>query len=395
MPKKASLLIIFMTVFIDLLGFGILIPILPTFASKNLGVSDFGIGIIVAGYSLMQFIFNPILGKLSDRYGRKPFIVWPLLMVSFSYLIFSFSNSFFLLLLSRVIAGIGGSNIGVAQAYISDVTTKSNRAKGMGLIGAAFGLGFVFGPFIGGVISKYGYDVAGFFSAGFSFLASLFAFIFLKESNNERKDKVRIRIRIMDFSALFSVLKTPIVGILVTIFFIIIFSIANIYGTFSLLGFKYYSFTDAQNGYLFGIMGIVSATIQGLFIRPITAKFQDRSILLTGVLFMSFGLGAIPYGVNFLGVAIVVGILSIGTGLLQPTVLSMISKFSDERRQGEVLGLNSSMASLARVFGPVWGGFSFHYIGFEFPFLTGAFFTLLTFFIVLFLLSSQRLRQFS
>ena len=161
MRKQASLSIIFATVFIDLMGFGILIPILPTFASTNLGISDFSIGIIVAVYSFNQFVFNPILGRLSDRIGRRPVIILTLMTTGISYLIFSIADSFFILLVSRLLAGFGGSNIGVAQAYIADITEKDDRAKGMGLIGAAFGLGFVFGPLIGGVLSEYGYWVAG------------------------------------------------------------------------------------------------------------------------------------------------------------------------------------------------------------------------------------------
>ena len=149
MKHKASLSVIFATVFIDLMGFGILIPILPTFASKDLNISDFGIGTIVAVYSLVQFLFNPILGRLSDRLGRRPIILISLLTTAVSYLIFSAAHSFFLLFFSRMLAGFGGSNIGVAQAYIADITTKKERAKGMGIIGAAFGLGFVFGFMLG------------------------------------------------------------------------------------------------------------------------------------------------------------------------------------------------------------------------------------------------------
>ena len=159
MKNKASLGVIFITIFIDLMGFGLLIPILPTFASKDLGINDFGIGFIIAVYSLMQFIFNPIFGKLSDKVGRKPVIAVSLLMTATSYIIFSFAGSFIVLTLSRMLAGLGGSNIGVAQAYIADITNKEERTKGMAVIGMAFGLGFVFGPVIGAFISQYGYPV--------------------------------------------------------------------------------------------------------------------------------------------------------------------------------------------------------------------------------------------
>jgi multidrug resistance protein len=395
MRRKASLTVIFFTVFIDLLGFGILIPILPTFGSKELGITDFEIGMVVAIFSFVQFLFNPLLGKLSDRFGRRPLILVSLLITSLSYIMFSFAESFLVLFLSRLLAGLGGSNIGVAQAYIADITPKEERSKGMGLIGAAFGLGFVFGPLIGGLISQYGYHIAGFGSAAFSFLAFLFALAYLPESRKETADVRDYKIKIFDLPFTKKVLAHPQVGYLIIIFFIIVFSMANIYGTFAILGYKVYNFSDQENGYLFGIIGIVGAAMQGGFIRYLAKKYSDRILVLTGVFLMIFGLGLIPYGGNFLGVAIVTSILAIGTGILQPTVLSMISRYSPEKEQGAILGLNQSFASFARVLGPLWGGFSFDFLGYEFPFLTGAVFTLITFIVSIFFLSSKFLNKAS
>ncbi len=393
MRNKSSLSVIFITVFIDLMGFGILIPILPTFASKNLDISDFGIGIIVAAYSFIQFLFNPLLGKISDRIGRRPLILITLFITSISYLVFSISDSFFLLLLSRLIAGFGGSNIGVAQAYIADVTPKEQRSKGMGLIGAAFGLGFVFGPFIGGALSQYGYSVAGYAASVFSFLALIFAFFMLPESKKEASAEENRRTLFFNFNYVKSILTHPSLGLLIIIFFIIIFSIANIYGTFAILTYKVYGLTDMQTGYLFALMGIVSAIIQGGMINRITLRFDDRKLVLTGLLFMMTGLGLLPYGMNFFGLAVVSVIMTFGTGILQPVVLSMISRYSPEKEQGAILGLNQSLASLARVLGPFWGGIAYNFIGYQFPFFTGAVFTLLTFFISYYFLRKERLQR--
>lgn len=388
--KKASLTVIFFTVFIDLMGFGILIPILPTFASKNLGVSDFGIGVLIAIYSLLQFIFNPILGRLSDKIGRRPIIMVSLSFTAVSYIIFSFSTTFWMLFLSRLIAGIGGSNIGVAQAYVADVTNKSERSKGMGMIGAAFGLGFVFGPFIGGLLSSYSYMIAGFGAAAFSFTAFLFAVFMLPESLKNSSEK-KLTIKLFEFSDAKKILAQPQLGLLIGIFFIIVFSMANIYGTFALLGYKIYHFSDQQNGYLFGIIGIVSASMQGGFIRFLSKKFKDKTLVTVGILFMMIGLGLLPYGKNFTGLALVAMVLSIGTGILQPVILSMISKHSSDSEQGTVLGLNSSFSSFARVLGPLWGGFAFEFIGYQFPFLTGALFTFVTLLIVIKYLNNEKL----
>lgn len=391
--KKASLSVIFLTVFIDLMGFGILIPILPTFATKELGISDFEIGMVIAIYSLVQFLLNPVFGKISDKIGRRPVILISLLMTAISYVIFSFTHTFLMLLLSRLLAGFGGSNIGVAQAYIADITTKEERSKGMGLIGAAFGLGFVFGPLAGGILSKYGYDVAGFGAAGFSSIAFLFAFFALPESNLDRTESKKFEIKMFDLQFTKETMKRPVIGMTILMFFIIVFSMANIYGTFALIGYKVYHFTDQQIGYLFGLIGIVGAVIQGGGIRYISNKFNERTLILSGTVFMTIGLGMIPYGQNFLGVAIVGSVLAIGTGILQPTILSMVSKYSHDNEQGAILGLNQSMASFARVLGPLWGGFAFDFFGYEAPFITGAIFTFLTFLIAAVLLNSNKLDE--
>lgn len=378
MKNKASLGIIFLTVFIDLMGFGILMPIMPTFASKELGVSNFGIGLIVAVFSFMQFIFNPMLGKLSDIIGRRPVILSTQLLTAVSYLIFAFSNSFGLLFFSRMLAGLGGSNIGVAQAYIADITTEKERSKGMGLIGAAFGLGFVFGPLIGAFLSKYGYNIAGIGSACFTMSAFIFALFMLPESLKEKSNRGGFNLKIFDLSFSKQILSHPTLGFLILLFFFIIFSIANIYGTFPILGSQFYHFNDQQNGMLFGINGLVAAIVQAGFIRMLSNKFTDKTILIIGIVLMVFGLGFLPFGVNFLGVAIVFSILAAGSGILQPLIPAVISKLAPENQQGATLGFSQSVSALARVLGPLWGGFSFDALGYQFPFLTGALVTFLT-----------------
>lgn len=387
--KKASLSVIFITVFIDLLGFGIMIPLLPTFGTKVLGISNFQIGLAIAVYSLMQFLFNPIMGRLSDKYGRRPIVLVSLSMTVASYLLFSVTDSFFLLMLSRTLAGLGGSNIGAAQAYIADITTPQERSKGMGLIGAAFGLGFVFGPFTGALLSKFGYSAAGLGAAAFSFMAFVFAFFFLPESNLERKTgKVKLKLFEIDYAK--KILTHPELGMLIIFYFIVVFSMANIFGTLPLLGYQVFHFNDQQNGYVFGIMGIVGALVQGGGIKKLSEKVSDRGILLIGSFFMMVGLALLPLEKNFFEVAVVVSIYGIGSGLLQPVVVGMVSKYAPAGEQGAVLGLNQSLAAFARVLGPIWGGFAFDYLGFQFPFFTGAAFTFLSFLIAHFLLKGKK-----
>lgn len=377
MKSKSALSLIFLTVFIDLLGFGILIPILPSFAIKELGVDETAVGIAIAIYSLVQFIFNPILGKLSDKHGRKPIIVVCLFINAIGYVIFAFTTSYLILIVSRIVAGVGGSSIAVAQAYIADVTTKESRSKGMGLIGSAFGLGFVFGPLIGGFLSKLGYMETGLGAAAFSFIAFFVTMILLPESNLQRTEIVETKRKIFNIDAIIKTFKNPSLAILITLFFILTFSFANIYGTFALLGIQVYGFTDLQNGYMFGIVGLSSAIVQGGLIGPITKLLGKKRILFVGSFLIMVTLAIIPYAGNFLWLAVDSIFLSLGTGMLQPTLLSLISEVTSDAEQGITLGVNQSLSALARMFGPLWGGFTFEYFGYPFPFLTGAAFMFL------------------
>ncbi len=384
MKKKSALSLIFLTVFIDLLGFGILIPILPTFAKIELSVDETAIGVVVAVYSFVQFLFNPILGRLSDKYGRKPIIVISLFINAIGYILFAFTTSYIILLVSRIVAGIGGSSISVAQAYIADVTTKENRAKGMGVIGAAFGLGFVFGPLMGGFLASYGYMATGFASATFSILAFIFTIALLPESNLNRNAPAETKRKLIDVDDLKNVFVKPERAMLIFLIFVLTFSFANIYGTFALLGLQVYGFSDMQNGFMFGIIGLTSAIVQGGLIGRIGKVVSKKNILKIGSFFMMVSLALIPYGDTFLGLAIIIIFLALGTSIFQPTVLSLISEVTPDTEQGVTLGVNQSVSAFARVLGPLWGGFAFEFLGYPYPFLTGAAFTLIIFIVTVF-----------
>ena len=363
-----------MVVFIDLLGFGILIPIIPSFAYKYLHASEADIGIVIAVYSLVQFVFNPIFGTLSDRYGRRNIILFTLFMNAVGYVMFSLTNSFFMLMMARIVSGVGGSSIGVAQAYIADVTTPQERARVMGLIGVAFGLGFVFGPMLGGVFSHFGYAVTGYAAAGFSFLALIVSFFYLPESMTKEKhhtEAIRL-IKLFNFDSFASVFKSKSAFFVISMTFFVTFSIANIYGTLALLGTTVFDFTDFDIGMLYGVMGIVSAFMQGFMLNKLTKRYTQLQLLVVGFLSLAGGLALIPFGENMLIMGLVLALMSIGTGSLNPVLLSLISQVTAENEQGKVLGTNQSLSSLARVLGPLWGGFAFEYFGYHVPFLTGA-----------------------
>ena len=375
--------IIFLTVFIDLLGFGILIPILPTFAQNELMMNETLIGLTVGIFSLMQFIFNPLWGRLSDIYGRKPILIFGLSGNVFSYIITGLVlggvlKSIPLLLISRALAGFFSANIGAAMAYISDVTPPKDRSKGMGLIGAAFGLGFVFGPFIGGIMAKrFGYDFPTYFSAGLSFLALVLTFFFVTESlpKELRGNKSMGGFNLSNgWRKLVSALKHPHVGFLIMLYFIIVFSISNIFSTFQLYAESKdgFSFDIEQVSYLFAFSGLVGAITQGVLIRPILKIFDERKVFIAGCIIMGVGLGTIPFSNHILGLLLIsIFFMSFGNGLLLSIGLGLISKFSERDEQGGILGLTQSLASFARFIGPSWGGLVYHYISFAAPFLTG------------------------
>ena len=372
MKNKSSLLLIFLAVFIDLIGFGILIPILPTIAVRNFQASDFQIGLLVAVFSFVQFIFNPFFGSVSDKKGRKPIIVICLLLSSLSYIIFSFAGSYLVLFISRIIAGLGGSSISVAQAYIADITTKENRSRGMGVIGAAFALSFVFGPLIGGFLSRYGIDIIGYTGASFSFIAFLVTWFLLPESLKQKSEKRTPSL--LNFKAFAEVLRRPSIGIVIIVFFIITFSMSNIFGTFSLLGYKDYYLSDMQIGILFGIMGFFSAFSQTGLIHILSKRFKDVTIISFGAFLLFISMVLMPNSSDYTMLGVVSAVFTLGTGLLIPTSLSLLSKVTPDNEQGAILGINQSASALARVLGPLWGGFSFQFFGHSFPFLTGAFF---------------------
>ncbi|MCC6865418.1 MAG: MFS transporter [Ignavibacteria bacterium] len=375
--------VIFLTVFIDLLGFGILIPILPTFAQNELFMNETLIGLNIGIFSLMQFIFNPLWGRLSDIYGRKPILIFGLSGNVISYIITGFVLSGFmksitLLFISRGLAGFFSANIGAAMAYISDVTPPKDRSKGMGIIGAAFGLGFVFGPFIGGVLAKQlGFGFPTFLSSGLSFIALMLTLLFVNESlpKELRRKKSDGGFNLKNnWNRISSAIKHPYVGFLIILYFIIVFSISNIFSTFQLYaessnGFR---FDIEQVSYLFAFSGLIGATTQGVLIRPILKIFDERKIFIAGCIIMGIGLGTIPFSNHILALLLCsILFMSFGNGLLLSIGLGLISKFSSRKEQGGILGLTQSLASLARFIGPSWGGLVYHYINFTAPFLTG------------------------
>ena len=389
MKNKSTLVVIFLTIFIDLLGFGIIIPLLPSFSVNVLHINEFTIGLIAGIYSLMQFLFTPVWGYLSDRYGRKPILVMSLIgsVVSNLLLAFVFSGiilSASILILARAFAGIFAANISAAQAVISDVTSHEERTKGIGMISAAFALGFVFGPSIGGVLSQnFGYSFPVYISAALSLIAALLCIIIFKETlSKEIQLKNRLskrRYNPFNMRIFLTALSNKSYGKYMIIFFVAVFSFSNIFGTFQLFAERKegLNMNQAEIGYIFSFMGVMGALVQIFLLKIINKKIGEENTLILGSFIAIFGLGLIGFSTNLIFLLFVIVILSVGNGLNNTVSISMLSQSVGKEEQGTILGINQSLGSLARFLGPVWGGFVYQFLGYKYPFITGGLFMLI------------------
>ena len=374
--KKSPLVILFVTVFIDLIGFGIVLPLLPFYA-EHFGANALLVGLLSTSFSLMQFLFAPVWGRLSDRLGRRPVILAGLLGSSLSYLTFALAQSLPILFLSRILAGIAGANISTAQAYIADSTPPEQRAKGMGLIGAAYGLGFTVGPAIGGLLSQYGYAAPGFFASALALANFGAAWWLLPESRN-RSCQPQAE-RGLNWQRLRMGLQHPELGVFLILFFISTFAFANLEATFALMTARKFGFDARANGYLFAYIGVLITIVQGGLTGRLARQFGERRLISVGLFCMIFGLGLLPYSPGLKSLLLVLVVLIVGHGATNPSISSLISQAASTEDQGGILGVAQSLASLARILGPVWGGFTFDAFGFQYPYLTGSLFMAVAF----------------
>ncbi len=372
----SPLVIVFVTVFIDLLGFGIIIPLLPFYA-LHFGASAITVGALAMSFSLMQFLFAPIWGRLSDVIGRRPVILIGLIGSAVSYLTFGLAESLALLFVSRCLAGIAGANIPTAQAFIADSTTPENRAKGMGMIGAAFGLGFIFGPAIGGFLSQWGYQAPALFAAALSFLNLLAAVFFLPESLPKgRRSPSRRGGRLQAFER---ALARPRLPTVLLVFFLIVSAFASFESMFALYSKARFGFDALTIGYLFALVGVVLAVVQGLLVGRVVRRIGEQRLAPTGVAVLSVGLGLVSFAPDVGTLAAVCAMIAVGMGFQSPSMLSMISQLSDPADQGSAFGVSQSLGSLARIVGPLWGGFVFDRFGHTAPFISAAVLMLIAF----------------
>jgi len=360
------LLVIFLTIFVNLVGFGIIIPLLPFYA-ETFGASPMAIGLLFAVFSLCQLAAAPVLGDLSDRYGRRPVLVFSLAGTVISFVMLALAHSLAMLFAARIVDGLSGGNISTARAYVADVTEPRDRARAYGLIGAAFGLGFILGPALGAILSKISYTAPIWAAAGVTLVATAMAWMWLPETVHRAQAGTGNPFRFLP-----GLLQRPIVRRVLAIDFVYWFAFAIFQTTFALFVARRFGFDVARTGYFFAAFGILGAVVQGGLIRPLVRRIGDRSTFVLGVSLATVGLvgAASSYSVPMFAAALVP--LALGIGFGHPTMAALVSLVARGDEQGRVQGAASAVESLGRTVGPVWGNSSLQHFGESAPYVSAA-----------------------
>ncbi len=358
-----SLFSIILVVFIDLLGFSLILPLLPYYA-ETFKASETTTGILIASYALMQLIGAPILGRLSDRFGRRPVLLISVFGTFLGFLLLGFANALWMLFVSRIIDGITGGNLSVAQAYISDVTDEKSRSKGLGMIGAAFGLGFIIGPVTGGLLSQWGYAVPAFAAAAISFINLILIYAWLPESlTEEKRSQMTEKRPAITLSALLVAFQRPFTGsILITRFF---FGLAfAIFQTiFSLYALAKFNLTARDTGFVLTYVGVLSVIVQGFLVGRLTSRFREDILITASVVLMGISLLGWALAPSVLWLYIIMTPTALSGGLLNTLLSSTLTKAVAPQEIGGILGLSAAVESSTRIIAPLLGGVLLQQIG--------------------------------
>ena len=382
MLKTSRLAILFFTVLVDMIGFGIVLPLLPFYA-EEFGATPLQVTLLIASFSAMQFVAVPIWGRFSDRLGRRPFIVAGLFASAVSYLIFGLAQSLLMLFVSRVAAGAAGGTISVAQAYVADTTQASDRAHGMGMLGAAAGLGVLIGPAIGGFFSTWGYDVPGFIAAGLCAANGLAAVFFLPESWRPRDRRAAEagnadsaepagEHQAATIRSWFATLTSFPFGLILGVYFLAIMSFTAMTSVLALFAERALSMTAQDMGIVFSVAGGTTVVVRGLIVGWLARRFGERRIVQAGTVVLALSLLTIPMAPEPAIMYALVPFWALATGLTFPSLASLVSQETDTESQGSMLGGQQVVGGIGRVAGPVWAGVLFERLGIESPFYVGA-----------------------
>jgi predicted MFS family arabinose efflux permease len=358
------------TVLIDMIGFGMIIPLLPFFA-RQLNSGPTGIGVLISSFSIMQFVFSPILGRLSDRTGRRPLLIMSILTSIGSFALFTIANNFLMLLLSRIIAGLATEG-SVAQAYVADITTNEERSKGLGLVGAAFGIGFIIGPAIGGFLSPLGFWAPGLLAVVLGVVNLVFVFFFLPEPELVGGPSFVADSEEGFLRKMLDALRRPLTGSVLIIYFVVTFAFSALPVTIPLLAIEFFGFTGVEMSYVFMLIGIIQVLSQGFLMGRLTRTLGDEKLIIIGPLCMLSGVFLMPLAAELILFLASIALISLGVGITNTVVPSFISQKTPPDEQGGTLGLTQSVSSIARVPGPFLGGIILELGGLSTPFFVSA-----------------------
>ncbi|MEM7154633.1 MAG: MFS transporter [Myxococcota bacterium] len=368
----AAFATLWLTLFIDLVGFGIIIPVLPFYAS-SFGASPQVVALLSTAFSAAHFLASPLLGRLSDRVGRRPVMLVSIGGTCLSMLVLGFATTLWMVFAARVLSGISGANISTAHAYVADRVAPAKRAKYMGLMGSAIGLGFVFGPAIGGLLATPESPELPFFvAAGLSVANWIMALIWLPESHRTRGPAAAgARIR-LTFASVRKVLLGTQLGYMVLLNFTFFMAFSAMESTYALLLEARLSWGAQQTGGIFAFVGVVIVLTQGVLVGRMVAGLGERRTLMVGVVVLALGLAAVGLAPSVWLIFVGSAGIAAGNGLMAPSINALVSRQSDEKNQGFTLGLSTSAASLGRIVGPIWGGITFELVSPGTPLVTAA-----------------------
>jgi DHA1 family tetracycline resistance protein-like MFS transporter len=366
------LLVIFLTIFVNLVGFGIIVPLLPFYAER-FGASGLTIGLLFGIFSLCQLVASPVLGAASDRYGRRPVLIFSLAGTVLSFVMLAMAQTITMLFIARIVDGLSGGNISTARAYVADVTEPKDRSRAFGIIGAAFGLGFILGPALSGILAPVSYTAPIWAAAVITAVATLMAIFWLPETVHRTTAASNISLR-----SIGPMLRRPRVRRILAIDFVYWLAFAVFQTTFALFVAHRFGFDAGQTGYFFAAFGVLGAIVQGALIRPIVGRIGDKTTFMLGLICSAVGLVAATLTHSVMLFALAMVPLALGIGFGHPTMSSLVSRAAREDEQGRVQGAASAIESLGRAIGPVWGNASLQRFGDGMPYISAAGFLLMT-----------------
>ena len=367
--KTSPLAVLFAAVLVDMIGFGIVLPLLPFYA-ESFGASPVEVTLLIASYSAMQLGAAPLWGRVSDRRGRRPLLIASLFASAISHLIFGLSTSLFFLFISRMAAGAAGGTITLAQAYVADTTTAQERARGMGWMGAAAGLGVFLGPWIGGYFSRYGLGMPGFVAAGLCALNAIAAIMLLPEGRR-RAPGFHKTGEAATFGGWFAAMTRFPLSLILAVYFLTISSFTGMTAVLALYLERTFGLDAADMGTVMAMSGGATVLVRGVVLGPLVKRFGEVRTVRLGVLVLMLSLAGIPLIPSVGWLALVVPMWAFGAGTLFPSLASLVSQATDDASQGSILGGSQVVGGFGRVLGPLWAGILFQHWGIQRPFQFG------------------------